>query len=139
MRTILWHPGVGLNGAVNDSVAELRDAGVDRGDRRPRRPAAGALAGRARSQPGTVTLVPDRHGDGTNVIALPTDMPFQFAYGPGSFRRHLDAAIADGLLGRVCAATRCWRSTSTRPSDLAHPLVQEVLPAWLQTSPANQR
>ena len=26
--SILWHPGVGLNAAVNDSVAELRDAGV---------------------------------------------------------------------------------------------------------------
>jgi hypothetical protein len=25
------------------------------------------------------------------------------------------------------------------PSDLAHPLVQEVVPSWLQTIPANRR
>ena len=79
---ILWHPGVGLNAAVNDSVAELRDAGVTdvivaHGDL-PRAHSFAAL-----TQPGTLTLVPDRHGDGTNVIALPTDMKFQFSYGPG--------------------------------------------------------
>src|SRR4051812_11021376 len=26
--SVLWHPGVGLNAAVNDSVAELRASGV---------------------------------------------------------------------------------------------------------------
>src|SRR6476646_6387573 len=98
--TILWHPGVGLNAAVNNSVAALREAGVTdvivaHGDL-PRVHSLAAVA-----QPGTVTLVPDRHGDGTNVIGVPTAMPFQFAYGPGSFRRHLDAAIGAGLSVRV--------------------------------------
>lgn len=135
--SILWHPGVGLNAAVNDSVAELRDAGVTdvvvaHGDL-PRAHSLAALA-----EPGTLTLVPDRRGDGTNVIAVPTDMPFRFSYGPGSFRRHLSSAIAAGLSVRVRRDPLLALDIDT-PSDLAHPLVQEVLPIWLQMNLANQR
>ncbi len=135
--TILWHPGVGLNAAVNNSVAELRNAGVTdvivaHGDL----PRAHSLA--SLTEPGTLTLVPDRHGDGTNVIALPTDLQFRFAYGPGSFQRHLDAAIAAGHSVRVCRDPLLAADIDT-PADLAHPLVQEVLPTWLQTNQANQR
>ncbi|MDP9463839.1 MAG: hypothetical protein M3P52_04375, partial [Actinomycetota bacterium] len=76
--SILWHPGVGLNAAVNNSVAELRDAGVTdvvvaHGDL----PRAHSLA--RLTEPGTVTLVPDRRGDGTNVIVVPTVVPFLFS------------------------------------------------------------
>jgi 2-phospho-L-lactate guanylyltransferase len=135
--TILWHPGVGLNAAVNDSVAELREAGVTdvivaHGDL----PRAHSLA--RLSDPGTLTLVPDRHGDGTNVVALPTDLDFRFAYGPGSFRRHLASAIASGHSVRVRHDPLLAADIDT-PADLAHPLVQEVLPSWLQTNPVNQR
>jgi len=35
-----------------------------------------------------VTLVADRHRDGTNVIALPASSTFRTAYGPGSFAVH---------------------------------------------------
>jgi 2-phospho-L-lactate guanylyltransferase len=35
-----------------------------------------------------ITLVPDRYGNGTNVLALPTHTGFHFSYGPGSFARH---------------------------------------------------
>jgi len=135
--SILWHPGVGLNAAVNNSVTALRDAGVTdvvvaHGDL----PRAHSLA--SLTEPGTLTLVPDRRGDGTNVIAVPTDMPFVFAYGPGSFQRHLGSAIAAGLSVRVRRDPLLALDIDT-PSDLAHPLVQEVLPSWLQTNPANQR
>jgi 2-phospho-L-lactate/phosphoenolpyruvate guanylyltransferase len=135
--SILWHPGVGLNAAVNNSVAELRDAGVTdvvvaHGDL----PRAHSLA--RLTEPSTVTLVPDRRGDGTNIVALPTDMPFHFAYGPGSFQRHLGSAIAAGLSVRVRRDPLLALDIDT-PSDLAHPLVQEVLPTWLQTNPANRR
>jgi 2-phospho-L-lactate guanylyltransferase len=134
--TVLWHPGVGLNAAVNNSVSELRNLGVTdvivaHGDL----PRVHSLAGVAK--PGTLTLVPDRHGDGTNVVAVPTDMQFQFAYGPGSFRRHLDAATTAGLSVRVRRDPLLALDIDT-PSDLAHPLVQEVLPSWLQMNPANQ-
>jgi 2-phospho-L-lactate guanylyltransferase len=135
--SVLWHPGVGLNAAVGNSVADLRDAGVSNvivahGDL----PRAQHLAELV--EPGMLTLVPDRRGDGTNVIALPTDMPFQFAYGPGSFQRHLRWAIAAGLSVRVRRDPLLAIDIDT-PSDLAHPLVQEVLPTWLQTNPANLR
>jgi 2-phospho-L-lactate guanylyltransferase len=46
-------------------------------------------------------LVPDQRNDGTPVLSLPTFAPFAFAYGPGSFRRHLEAARAAGLAARV--------------------------------------
>ncbi len=82
--------------------------------------------------------MPDRHGDGTNVVALPTDLAFQFAYGPGSFRRHLAAAIAARHSVRVRRDPLLAADIDT-PDDLAHPLVQEVLPTWLQTNLANQR
>jgi 2-phospho-L-lactate guanylyltransferase len=39
-----------------------------------------------------ISIVPDRHGDGTNVMCLPTDIAFTFAYGPGSFTSHVDIA-----------------------------------------------
>lgn len=49
-----------------------------------------------------VTIVPDRRGEGTNVLALPVDAPFVFAYGDGSRARHLDEARRIGLAVRVC-------------------------------------
>ncbi len=48
-----------------------------------------------------VTIVPDRHGGGTNVLALPTDPAFDFAYGEGSRTRHEREATARGLALRV--------------------------------------
>ncbi|MEI8002584.1 MAG: 2-phospho-L-lactate guanylyltransferase [Actinomycetes bacterium] len=47
------------------------------------------------------TFVPCHHDDGTPVLSVPVDTPFGFAYGPGSFRRHLAAARAAGLAVRV--------------------------------------
>lgn len=106
--TVLWHPGVGLNAAVNRSVADLRRQGVDHvvvahGDL----PRAAALA--AVVIPGALTLVPDARGDGTNVIALPLHLLFEFEYGPGSFRRHLQRGgerLAGGRASRSDAGNR---------------------------------
>jgi 2-phospho-L-lactate/phosphoenolpyruvate guanylyltransferase len=135
--TVLWHPGVGLNAAVNDSIDELGAAGVSdviiaHGD------LARATRLAALVAPHTITLVPDRHDDGTNVVAMPTSSVFRVAYGPGSFHRHLDAAIRSGLRVRVRRHPLLAVDIDT-PSDLAHPLVQEVLPTWLPTIPANHR
>ena len=52
------------------------------------------------TEPG-ITLVPDRYGNGTNVIALPADAGFQFSYGPGSFARHRVEAERLGLPLRI--------------------------------------
>jgi 2-phospho-L-lactate/phosphoenolpyruvate guanylyltransferase len=135
--TVLWHPGVGLNVAVNDSVTELRRLGVTdvvvaHGDL----PRATSLANL--NEVDTLTLVPDRRGDGTNVATLPTDTSFRFSYGPGSFQRHLAAAIASGIAVRIRRDPLLGLDIDT-PSDLTHPLVQEVLPTWLQTNRASPR
>jgi 2-phospho-L-lactate/phosphoenolpyruvate guanylyltransferase len=59
----------------------------------------GALA-RDGSRP-VVAVVPCHRDDGTPVLSLPTAVPFVFAYGPGSFRRHAAEAHRLGLAFRV--------------------------------------
>ena len=68
-------------------VAQLADEGFDlcvvaHGDL----PFAAGLAGLGEKN--TVTLVPDRRRDGTNVAVVPARAGFRFAYGAGSFERH---------------------------------------------------
>jgi len=46
---------------------------------------------------GTVTLVSDRHRDGTNVLSFPINSSFSTAYGPGSFDNHIQLAVDAGL------------------------------------------
>jgi 2-phospho-L-lactate guanylyltransferase len=48
-----------------------------------------------------VALVPCHRDDGTPVLSVPLASGFDFAYGPGSFRRHAAAARARGLAVRV--------------------------------------
>lgn len=134
---VLWTPQLGLNGAVDGSRAMIAGKGFDHlvvahSDL----PLAAGLA--AVAVPGTVTLVPDRHGDGTNVVAAPLDAPLRAVYGAGSFRAHLGQALAgphpvsvrrDGALGLDVDTV----------ADLTHPLIREELPAWLQTILAGDR
>ena len=91
---VVWEPERGLNRAVEAGVARLGAAGAQRvvvahADL----PHAGRLAWVARFA--GVTLVPDQHDNGTNVICVPVDAGFTFSYGPGSFARH--RAEADRL------------------------------------------
>ena len=44
-----------------------------------------------------VAIVPDRHGTGTNGLALGTDGVFEPQFGPGSRARHVQQAQAKGL------------------------------------------
>ena len=46
-------------------------------------------------------LVPCHREDGTPVLSVPIGVPFRFAYGPGSFRRHVAEAERLGLEVRV--------------------------------------
>jgi 2-phospho-L-lactate guanylyltransferase len=48
-----------------------------------------------------VAVVPCHRDDGTTVISVPVGVPFGFAYGPGSFRRHAAEARRHGLGFRV--------------------------------------
>ncbi|HZQ26303.1 MAG TPA: 2-phospho-L-lactate guanylyltransferase [Acidimicrobiales bacterium] len=97
---VVHEPGRGLNGAVAAGVSHLAGLGarqviVAHADL----PLATDLAWLA-DFPG-VTLVPDRRRDGTNVACVPTDVPFAFSYGPGSFERHVAEARATGRGLRV--------------------------------------
>lgn len=98
--TVVWAPGRGLNGAVEDGVRALADLGatkviVAHADL-PLARELGWVAGFD-----GVTLVPDRREDGTNVACVPARSGFRFAYGPGSLARHVDEAGRLGLPLRV--------------------------------------
>ncbi|HLH46350.1 MAG TPA: 2-phospho-L-lactate guanylyltransferase [Acidimicrobiales bacterium] len=102
---VVWEPGRGLNGAVDAGVRHLGAAGhrlvvVAAGDL----PLADDLGWVADFD--GVTLVPDRRRDGTNVIGVPPLAGFAFAYGPGSYARHLSEARRLGLAVRVVSAPR---------------------------------
>lgn len=134
---VTWGPGLGLNGAIDDGVAQLAAAGYDHvliSHADLPRPAALRAVPRA----GTVTLVPDRRRDGTNVMAFPAATPIDAAYGPGSFRRHFAAASATGIAVEVRADPDLSLDIDT-PADLRHPQIEEVLPPWLRTILANPR
>jgi 2-phospho-L-lactate guanylyltransferase len=93
---VAWTPGLGLNGAVTAGVEALRVAGARRvivahADL----PYATDLTVAAGTS--GIVAVPDRRDDGTNVLGLPTDAGFVFAYGPGSFARHCAEAERLGL------------------------------------------
>jgi len=97
---VIWEPGRGLNGAVEAGVERLGAMGVEEvtvahGDL-PRATGLSALG-----PFDGVTLVPDRHHDGTNVIGLGVGKGFRFSYGPGSFSRHRAECDRLGLPVRV--------------------------------------
>lgn len=103
---VLWIDVDGLNPAMSAAVAALEadlDLDVDGSGHvvvaHADLPHAQTLAGLAET--GTVTIVPDRHLDGTNVMALPLGTGFEFHYGPGSFRAHCTEALRCGLDLRV--------------------------------------
>ncbi len=97
---VIWEPGRGLNGAVQEGVRRLAAVGVQHvcvahADL----PLVADLGWVARFP--DVTLVPDHRHDGTNVVSVPAASGFTFSYGPGSFARHLMEAQRLGLARRV--------------------------------------
>lgn len=114
---IIWEPGRGLNGAVEAGVSRLasmgaREVTVAHADL----PLATSLTTFPVFE--GVTLVPDRHGDGTNVIRLPVGCGFRFSYGPGSFDRHRRQCAALGLPCLVLEDPRLGFDVDS-PADLA--------------------
>ena len=121
---VVWTPGVGLNGAVEAGVSVLAERGfgqavVAHADL----PLATDLAWVADGE--GVTLVPDRHGDGTNVAAVPTTAGFRFAYGAGSCARHEAEARRLGLEVRVLPDDRLGWDVD-RPEDLDLPTALRI-------------
>lgn len=145
---VIWGEGLGLNGAVDDGIEQIVKHDVDHiivahADL----PRPDNIVSVARH--GCITLVPDRRRDGTNVMAFPATSPLQASYGGGSFGRHLAQALGwAGLAGAPTDATAVAIEVRAdpdlsldldTPSDLTHPLIREVLPAWLRTNLDNRR
>ena len=110
----------GLTIAVSVAVDHLAAAGVERAVvahadlalARSLRPAVGS----------GLVIVPDRRRDGSNVLCVPTDCGFRFAYGPGSFGRHLEEA---GRLGLAVTVVE----DDALAADIDHPEDLLALPA----------
>jgi 2-phospho-L-lactate guanylyltransferase len=105
---VLDDPG-NLDGAATSGTEHLRVSGLVRAIvAHADLPRARSLAPLATDlERPTVVLVPCHREDGTNVLSVPTDLEFRFAYGPGSFQRHLAEARRLGAETRVI-----------RPADL---------------------
>ncbi len=122
---VLWGPGLGLNGAIDQGVDTLAGKGADHvvishGDL----PLAEDLSRVVRC--GHVVLVPDRRRDGTNVMSRPCDIRLDAAYGAGSFRSHLEAALTAGLPVNVRIDDRLSIDIDTI-DDCRDPLVVPLL------------
>jgi 2-phospho-L-lactate guanylyltransferase len=118
--TVVWTPRLGLNGAVQHGFERLASEGFDvvvvaHADL----PHASGLDRVVDLEPGVAVLVPDRHDDGTNVLAVPASAAgaFTFAYGPGSFDRHVAEATRVGLTARVLRLPELQWDVDT-PDDL---------------------
>ena len=114
-----WTPGLGLDGAVAAGVDAVAAAGAERvviahSDL--------PLAFHLDHVVGTdgVVIVPDRRADGTNVLSIPADAGFCFAYGPGSFARHQAEAVRLGLAVSVRDDAELGWDVDT-PDDLRLP------------------
>lgn len=89
-------PVPGLDHAVTFGRDHLREQGYDRiiiahADL----PLANDLRQVLTAHP--VSIVSDRHGDGTNVLCVDASLDFRFAYGPGSFANHVRIARDLGI------------------------------------------
>ena len=124
----IWTPGLGLNRAVAAGITHLAHRNVDRvlvahADL----PLAVDLAWLADGD--GITLVPDRHLDGTNVACVPAHCGFAFAYGAASFRAHRAEAARLGLTARLVPDPRLGWDVDV-PADLLVPAELEP-PAYL--------
>lgn len=135
--SVLWSPGMGLNGAVDAGRETIGGKGFDHlviaHSDLPFAADLGRLA-----TPDTISLVPDRAQGGTNVLGLPVGSALSASYGANSFRTHLAMAMNDRY--RVEVRRDPWLALDVdTPADLRHPALPEELPPWLRTILANRR
>jgi 2-phospho-L-lactate guanylyltransferase len=76
------------------------------------------LLGAAAAEGLDAVIVPDRHGEGTNALALRPPDALEPSFGQGSLERHLDAVRNAGLAHRVERAKSLLLDVDT-PADLA--------------------
>lgn len=126
--TVLWTPGLGLNGAVDESRRQLDEHGFEHvviaHSDLPLARDLGEVV-----NPGSITLIPDHHLDGTNVMALPAGAAVRASYGARSFTRHRRRAEATGLAVEIREDDDLSYDVDT-PADLGRAEFAEVLPRW---------
>ena len=117
---LMSDPGGGLNAALTQALGEAAAAGVRRvviiaADLPRLTPRDVETLARAPA----VAIAPDRHGTGTNAIALPLPQArgFTFAYGADSFAKHGAEACRLGLDIEVIASPGLARDVDV-PNDL---------------------
>ena len=120
--------GLDLNGALELAVGEAASQGVHRvviahADL----PFATGLDRFADPGDADVLIIPDRHGEGTNVMSIPTSPSFGLAYGPGSRHLHASAAARAGLSVRTFTDEPLGWDVD-EPADLSPPPELGALP-----------
>ncbi len=117
---ILRNPSEGLNEAVDFGFRSLKRKGfesvlITHGDLvYP----AGLLSLFEMEE---IVIVPDSELDGTNVLVLPTNIDFEFSYGPNSYMRHLkSASMLDTEI--IVVADSPFSLDIDDPDDLHHVL-----------------
>ena len=68
-----------------------------------------------------IVIVPDSELDGTNVLVLPTNIDFEFSYGPGSYTRSLEVCNHVGSRGSRSSGF-AFSFDIDDPDDLHHVL-----------------
>ncbi len=110
----------GLTNAVSVAVAHVASTGIERAVvAHADLPLVRTL--RSAVGPG-LTIAPDRHRDGSNVVCVPAAAGFRFSYGPGSFQRHVAEA---GRLGLAVTVVE----DDALAADIDHPEDLLALPA----------
>ena len=134
---VLWGPGLGLNGAIDQGTATIAGKGADHvvvthSDL----PLATSFAPLLR--PGRVLIVPDRRSDGTNVLVRPCATVVPAEYGAGSYERHLAAALASGAAVTVRRDPVLSVDVDTI-DDCRHPMISAVLAPFLPAAGIGDR
>lgn len=127
--TVLWGPGLGLNGAIDQAVSDITASGFDHVTiTHSDLPLPGALAEVAVAD--TIVLVPDGRDDGTNVLSRPGAAEIAAQYGSQSFRAHLEAALASGYPVKI-ERSETLALDIDDIDDIRNPLVSDELRSLL--------
>ena len=133
---VIWGPGLGLNGAIDDGVAAIADAGYDQviiSHADLPHPTTLPTVARAASGHAGAGSAPRRH---QRAVVPAQPMQSLPPTGPARSAGTFAAAQALGIAVEVRPDRDLSLDVDT-PGDLAHPRIKEALPLWLRTNPAN--
>jgi len=109
--------GPGLNLAVDEGVRALAKMGIKRSVvMHSDLPLIGDVSSLETDH--GVLIVPDRRGQGTNIISIPTNANIRWSYGDGSLHRHRAAVLRLGLGLRLVRSASLGFDLDT-PQDVA--------------------